>query len=73
MKSVKIKEIILSKVDKPNSFEFGKAGNRFKLYFNEPIDLVGTIDKLGEWFNVEDAYNNIKKEVQNDGTEKESY
>jgi len=33
-------------VEKPNSYEFGKAGNRFKLYFNTPQELKDMMDKL---------------------------
>jgi hypothetical protein len=29
-----------------NSYEFGKAGNRFKLYFENPADLKKQIDDL---------------------------
>jgi len=32
--------------DKPNSYEFGKAGNRFKLYFNDVAELVAQIAEL---------------------------
>lgn len=35
-------------VEKPNSYEFGKAGNRFKLYFNEPADLKKQMKELQE-------------------------
>jgi len=34
------------KTEKPNSYEFGKAGNRFKLYFDTPKDLKEKIDEL---------------------------
>ena len=39
---------ILTKVEKPSSFEFGKAGNRFKIYFDTPENLKKDIDKLKE-------------------------
>ncbi len=32
--------------DKPNTYEFGKAGNRFKLHFNTPEDLKKQMDEL---------------------------
>lgn len=32
--------------DKPSSFEFGRAGNRFKIYFNTPEDLKKEIQSL---------------------------
>ena len=34
--------------DKPNSFEVGSAGNRFKLYFNTVDDLRAQIGALQE-------------------------
>jgi len=37
---------IVNETSKPNSFECGKAGNRFKLYFNTPDDLKNQIDEL---------------------------
>ena len=40
--------IELHRTDKPNSYEFGKAGNRFKLYFNTPEELQAEIAKLRE-------------------------
>jgi len=38
--------IVVSKTDKPNSYEFGKAGNRFKLFFNETKELRIQIEEL---------------------------
>ena len=32
--------------EKGNSYEFGKAGNRFKLYFNTPEELKAQINAL---------------------------
>lgn len=43
-------EVILKK-DKPNSYEFGKAGNRFKVYFNSPEDLEEQVKALMEMQN----------------------
>jgi len=37
---------IINKTEKPNSFEFGKAGNRFKLYFEDASDLKNQIEEL---------------------------
>lgn len=37
---------IINSTEKPSSYEFGKAGNRFKLYFNTAEDLKEQIDKL---------------------------
>ncbi len=40
--------ITLTRVEKPSSYEFGRAGNRFKLYFNTPEELKAEITKLTE-------------------------
>jgi hypothetical protein len=39
-------QIIINKTEKPNSYEFGKAGNRFKLYFDTAEDLKIQINNL---------------------------
>jgi hypothetical protein len=39
---------IINKTEKPNSYEFGKAGNRFKLYFEDAEDLKKQIKALEE-------------------------
>lgn len=36
----------IHKTEKPNSYEFGKAGNRFKLYFEDALNLKEQIDSL---------------------------
>ena len=41
-------QIIINKTEKPNSFETGKAGSRFKLYFDTAEDLETQINKLIE-------------------------
>ena len=41
-------QIVINKTENPNSYEFGKAGNRFKLYFQEAEDLKKKIDNLKE-------------------------
>ncbi len=41
-------QYIIQRSEKPNSYEFGKAGNRFKLYFDNPEDLLAQITKLKE-------------------------
>jgi len=41
-------QIVMNKTEKPNSYEFGKAGNRFKVYFDTPDDLQAQIEKLKE-------------------------
>ena len=38
--------ITITRVEKPNSYEFGKAGNRFKIYFADAEDLKKEIDSL---------------------------
>jgi len=32
-------ELVINKTEKPNSYEFGKPGNRFKIYFSDVEDL----------------------------------
>ena len=32
-------QIVINKTEKPNSFECGKAGNRFKIYYDTVEDL----------------------------------
>lgn len=39
-------QTIINKTEKPNSFEFGKAGSRFKLYFDTAEDLNKQIADL---------------------------
>lgn len=39
-------DTIINKTEKPNSYEFGKAGNRFKLYFNDAVDLNTQMNSL---------------------------
>ena len=39
-------QIIINKTFRANSYEFGKAGNRFKLYFEDAADLKTQIDNL---------------------------
>ena len=41
-------QVVINKTEKPSSYEFGKAGNRFKLYFDTAEDLKAQIDKLKE-------------------------
>ena len=48
-------ELRINKTEKPNSWEFGKAGNRWKLYFENSEDLKKMIDELVKaGFEVED-------------------
>ncbi len=39
-------ELIINKKERPNSYEFGKAGSRFKLYFEDAEDLKKQIKAL---------------------------
>ena len=42
------KQEIINKTEKANSYEFGKAGSRFKIYFETPEELKQRIDRLIE-------------------------
>jgi hypothetical protein len=37
---------VVNETPRSNSYEFGKAGNRFKLYFEDADDLQKQIDAL---------------------------
>ncbi len=39
-------QVIISRTEKANSYEFGSAGNRFKLYFEEAADLLKKVKEL---------------------------
>ena len=39
---------IVSRTERANSYEFGKAGNRFKIYFEDAEDLKKQIDAIKE-------------------------
>jgi hypothetical protein len=39
-------QVVINKTYRANSYEFGKAGNRFKLYFEDAADLKTQIDNL---------------------------
>jgi len=43
-----IAEDVVIRKDKPHSYEFGKAGNRFKVYFNTAEELKTLIKELLE-------------------------
>lgn len=53
-----------------NSYEFGKAGNRFKLYFTTISELVEHLEALKKWgFPVDSAFAiTNKKGVESDDT-----
>ena len=37
---------VVNETNRPSSYEFGKAGNRFKIYFDTPQNLKNQIDEL---------------------------
>lgn len=37
---------VVNETKRANSYEFGKAGNRFKLYFEDATDLENQINEL---------------------------
>ncbi len=39
-------QIIINKTEKPNSYEVGKTGNRFKIYFSNANDLKTQVEAL---------------------------
>ena len=41
-------QVIINKTEKPNSFEVGKTGNRFKIYYDKPEELKKHIKELKE-------------------------
>ena len=48
-------QIIINKTEKASSFEFGPTGNRFKLYFETPEELLAQINKLKELGIIKDG------------------
>ena len=38
--------VVLNQTDKPNSYEFGPAGQRHKIYYNEIAELIQKIEQL---------------------------
>lgn len=40
------KHIVINRVEKPHSYEFGKAGARHKVYYSEVSELLGHIAEL---------------------------
>lgn len=55
--------ININKTEAPNSYEFGKAGNRFKLYFENGSDLTVKLAELQAMglINIEDLKVNLLK------------
>jgi len=49
--------LTITRQERPNSYEFGKAANRFKLYFETAEDLQKQLIELKEkGFDIENAY-----------------
>jgi len=40
--------VVISRTEKPHSFEFGKAGNRIKIFYDTPEELNTHVKKLKE-------------------------
>ena len=55
---MKEEQIIINKTEKPNSYEFGKAGSRFKIYYGEVGELKEHIEKLKNCGLYQDEPNN---------------
>ena len=49
MKNKMEEQIIINKTERPNSFETGKAGARFKIYYSNPTDLKNHLKELEEF------------------------
>jgi len=43
-----MEQVIINKTERPNSYEFGKAGARVKLYFENAEDLALQIKALAD-------------------------
>ena len=41
-------QVVMNKTERPSSYEFGKAGNRFKIYFKDVADLNAQLKDLVE-------------------------
>ena len=48
-------QIVINRTDKANSYEFGRAGNRFKVFFETPAELDKTIKELKELGLIKEA------------------
>jgi hypothetical protein len=54
MEEKQTQHITINKTEKANSYEFGKAGNRHKIYYETPEELAEHINKLKELGYTED-------------------
>ena len=52
-------QLLINKTEKPNSFEVGKTGSRFKIYFDTAEDLKSQVDALKKaGFNIDQKEEN---------------
>ena len=58
---------VISETHKASSYEFGKAGDRFKIYYETPEDLKLHIEKLKILGLVDDDQLNESQEVNQNG------
>jgi len=56
-----IPQVVINRTERPCSFEFGKAGNRFKLYFEDVTDLDNQIKEL-----IAKGYYKKEEEIENE-------
>ncbi len=55
-------QILINKTEKPNSFETGKPGSRFKIYFSDVDDLHKQLKELVEaGLILEEDFKNVGK------------
>lgn len=51
-------QLVLNKTEKPNSYEVGKAGRRFKIYFDDQADLMAQLkEKMAAGMLTEEDWN----------------
>jgi len=54
---------VVNETPKACSYEFGKAGNRFKIYFKDVADLNAQLKSLVEaGLAIEEDFKNVKKD-----------
>jgi len=53
-------DIVISRTEKPHSYEFGSAGNRHKIYYAEVAELLAQIEALKECGLYADLESEIK-------------
>lgn len=52
-------DVVLTRTEKPNSFEFGKVGNRHKLYYGDVAELNEMIKHLEQTGFVDDDFDKL--------------